>query len=539
MARDTTDQEVLHGILSEARAGRHEEAIARARAALDGGLEHALVLNLAAAGLERQGRHSEAEGLLRRAIELKPDDLASRNALGLCLLRLERSREALEQFEAVIARNGSLPYAHVNRGNALLALSAAAAARESYERALALDSAQPMALAALASLACGRGAYQEARVMARRALDAAPGLIEAVMSLASAELGEGELGLAEARMRRLLGEHALSVLERAHAEGLLGDILDAAGRPEEAFGAYCACNEALRRHHSGRHESALEYADALAGWLERSCAQDPSWRRPLPPDGRSPCRHVFVLGFPRSGSALVDLVLEGHPQVASIDERELLIDSVREFMGRPEHLERLLSAPPEVLERFRAAYFERVAATGVAAAGRILVDTCALNTLKLPLIAMLFPRAKILFAGRDPRDIVVSCFRHRFGMTAPTYELLTIEGAARYYAAVTRVLVQITSTVPLEVCLVRHEDLVTAFSREMTRVCEFLGVEWHPAMGDFALRSRERGAAVPSLPELVRGLGTEGLGAWRRYRQFLEPVAAILDPWVKRFYYGD
>jgi tetratricopeptide (TPR) repeat protein len=540
MARDmSADQAILQAILSEARAGRHGEAIARARAALEGGLEHPLVLNLAAADLEREGRHSDAEGLLRRAIQLKPDDLACRNALGLCLLKLERAREALEQFDAVIARNGSLAYAHVNRGNALIALGAAAAAQESYERTLTLDPAHPMALAALASLACGRGAYAQARVMAQKALDVAPGLLEAAMALASAELGEGELGLAEGRIRRLLAEQRLSPLERAHAEGLLGDILDAAGRTEEAFGAYSACNEALRRHNSGRFDGALEYAEALAAWLERSCARDPRWRRPAAADHSAPSRHVFVLGFPRSGTTLIDLVLEGHPRVTSVEERELLVDAVGEFMGRPEHLEKLLSAPPAVLERLRAAYMERAAAAGAAAAGRTLVDTCALNTLKLPLIALLFPRAKILFACRDPRDVVVSCFRHRFGMSAPTYQLLTLEGAARYYAAVTRVLVQMTATLPLDVCLVRHEDLVTAFPREMARVCEFLGLEWHPAMGDFALRSRERGAASPSTSEIIRGLGTEGLGGWRRYREFLQPVTAILDPWAKRFYYGD
>lgn len=541
MARDTSaDQELLQVILSEARAGRHGEAIARARAALEAGLEHPLVLNLAAAGLEGEGRHSEAEGLLRRAIQVEPDDLACRNALGLCLLKLERAREALEQFDAVLARDASLAYAHVNRGNALLALSAAAAARESYERALTLDPAHPMALAALASLACGRGAYAQARVMAQKALDAAPGLLEAAMSLASAELGEGELGLAESRIRRLLAERPLSSLERAHAEGLLGDILDAGGRPDEALGAYSACNEALRRHYSGRFDSALEYAEALAGWIERSCARDPRWRRPAASDHAAPSRHVFVLGFPRSGTTLIDLVLEGHPQVASIEERELLVDSVGEFMGRPEHLEKLLCAPEAVLERFRAAYIERArAAARGAGAGQMLVDTCALNTLKLPLIALLFPRAKILFACRDPRDVVISCFRHRFGMTAPTYELLTVEGAARYYSAVTRVLVQMTATLPLDVCLVRHEDLVTAFPREMARICEFLGLQWHPAMGDFALRSRERGAELPSASEILRGLGTEGLGGWRRYRRFLEPLAPILDPWAKRFYYGD
>jgi hypothetical protein len=80
--------------------------------------------------------------------------------------------------------------------------------------------------------------------------------------------------------------------------------------------------------------------------------------------------------------------------------------------------------------------------------------------------------------------------------------------------------------------------MVSAFAREMARVCEFVGIEWHPAMGDFALRSRERGEPMPSMAQLVRSLDTEGLGGWRHYRAQLEAILPMLEPWVKRFYYG-
>jgi hypothetical protein len=149
----------------------------------------------------------------------------------------------------------------------------------------------------------------------------------------------------------------------------------------------------------------------------------------------------------------------------------------------------------------------------------------------------LFPDAKILFACRDPRDVVLSCFRHRFRMSAPIYELLSIEGGARYYEAVMQFLLRSMSVWTLDTLLVRHEDVVTGFTREMKRVCEFLKLEWVPAMGDFALRTRDRAVLTPSTAQLVRGLSTEGVGQWRRYRPQLAPVLERLEPWVKRFYY--
>jgi hypothetical protein len=85
--------------------------------------------------------------------------------------------------------------------------------------------------------------------------------------------------------------------------------------------------------------------------------------------------------------------------------------------------------------------------------------------------------------------------------------------------------------------MVRHEDLVTEFAREMKRICAFLRLDWDPAMGDFALRAQFRSVLTPSTAQLVRGLNTEGLGHWHRYREQLQPVLPILDHWIKRFYY--
>src|SRR6202035_2700914 len=151
--------------------------------------------------------------------------------------------------------------------------------------------------------------------------------------------------------------------------------------------------------------------------------------------------------------------------VASIEEHELLTDGVLRFMREPLDFGPLLRADDSQLAELRTRYWERVRSAGIDIRGKLFVDKHPLNTLKLPLIARLFPQARILFAYRDPRDVVLSCFRHRFQMTAPIYELLTLEGAARYYDAVMGLSVRLTSALNLNICLVRHEDVVTEFTR--------------------------------------------------------------------------
>jgi tetratricopeptide (TPR) repeat protein len=541
MARDLeADHAILRAVYEAAQGGHHAQAGAMAETALANGLEHPLLLNLAALKLEQHGRVSDAERLLQRAVLISPNDLNSRNALGLCLLRLERPAEALEQFEALLKLNPSLPYAHASHGNSLLALGAITEAEASYQRALAVDANQGIALAGLAHIASSRGAYPEARVLAEKALTFVPGFPDAVMSLAAAELGERRTQQAEARTRALLSDTRLAPLEHAYANGLLGDILDTEDRPAEAFAAYTACNQELHRLYGDRFgagANAFEYVRAMTRYFE--LARPEAWkaRQPGDTDRAGVREHVFLLGFPRSGTTLLEIILEGHPNVVSLEEKESLIDSVHEFMQRPEDLERLTRATPATLERLRAAYWRLVAGAGVDVSGKVFVDKYPLNTLKLPLIARLFPDAKILFACRDPRDIVLSCFRHRFKMNAPIYELLSIESAARYYDAVMRLVICLNGVLTLDTCLVRHEDLVTEFAREMKRICTFLGLDWVPAMGAFAMRTKDRAVLTPSTAQLVRGLNTEGLGQWRRYRPQLAPVLPMLEPWVKRFYY--
>jgi len=538
MARDAErDGAVLRAILERARAGQHAEAAGLAHGALAEGLEHPLVLNVAALGLEQQGRIDEAVRLLRRAVQIAPRDAAARNALGLSLLQMLEPREALEQFDAVLELDAGIAHAHANRGHALRALGAPREAEASYRRTLELDPAHALALAGLANLAAHRGAYGEARASAEKALAAAPGLPDALLSLAVADLGEGHLERAERSVRTALNDGRLPALARARAHGVLGDILDAAQQTEAAFAAYTTCNDGLRGLYSGRFASAFDQLREMTASFPASLAE--RWRAARDSRVQREARaHVFVLGFPRSGTTLLNSILVGHPQVVVLEHYGLLVDAAREFPSDPRSLESLARAPPAVLERLRAAYWIRVASAGADVKDRIFVDGSALNSLQLPLVARLFPDARILLACRDPRDAVLSAFRNRFAMSAPGYELLTLDGGARYYGAVMDFIIRLTSLLKFDILLVRHEDLISEFKREMRRICEALALEWHPGMGDFSLRARDGEERAPTEAEFRRGLGTEGIGQWRRYRAHLEPVLPILEPWVQRFDYG-
>ena len=176
---------------------------------------------------------------------------------------------------------------------------------------------------------------------------------------------------------------------------------------------------------------------------------------------------------------------------------------------------------------------------GVEPRGRVFIDKMPLSNVQLPVIAKLFPNARVLFARRDPRDVVLSCFRRRFGMNPSMYQLLTLEGAAAYYDAVMRLSGIYGNLLPLPQHLVRYESLVEDFEATARAACDFLGIEWDQGLLDFAAKARARGISTPSAAQVARGLNREGQGAWRRYAQQMAPVLPILEPWVRQFGYDE
>jgi sulfotransferase family protein len=185
------------------------------------------------------------------------------------------------------------------------------------------------------------------------------------------------------------------------------------------------------------------------------------------------------------------------------------------------------------LTALREAYWGRARSAGIDVAGKVFVDKHPLNSLKLPLIARLFPRAKILFAVRDPRDVILSCFRRRFQMNPSMYEFLTVQGAADFYATVMQFADTVKRKLKLEWHEVRYERLIANFEQQMRGICAYLDLEWLPSMGEFAQRVQVRENATPSTAQLSQGLITSATAQWRHYEAHLLPALPALKPWIE------
>jgi len=536
----STGNQTLAGTVSAVEAALWASDMAKAmrlsEEAVGAGAVHPTLLSLTAMKRMQGGDNQAALPLLLRARELAPRHADLLNALGICLTRLGRPREAVEAFDTALTIAPQAVHLHMGRALALEDLSELDAARAGFERALALDGAQSGALSRLAVLAVQRGDAAKARELALRALAIDPRDQAAAIAFAEAALQQKDIPAAE-KVVAALSQQDLGPVNRAFALSLAADVLDSQDRTEEAFVAYAQSKQILRDAYEpemAKVESVRAREVRLAEYFRR--ADRAAWRVTAAPSERI---HVFLLGFPRSGTTLLGQVLASHSQVETMEERTCLVDSAREFFGSDAALDRLAALSGNELEQWRTCYWQRVAESGMVPSKSVFVDKMPLNAVFLPLIAKLFPDARILFALRDPRDVVLSCFRRRFAMNPGMYEFTRLDSTATYYGAVMRLMQVYSEKLPLATFEARHENLVADFAGEAQRLCAFLGIPYRDEMANFALRAQTRNIDTPSSAQVARGLSQAGVAGWRRYARELEPVLPVLVPFVARFGYSE
>ena len=541
-SRAARHQQWLVQIDAALRTHGMQAAARLALQALDEGVEHPAVLNLAASARFGEGRLEDAVQLLKRARALAPKDPNISNSLGVCLNALGQTDAALQAYEAALRVDPNMAAAHFNRGAVLQDRNDIKGARSAFEQAAGLDRNYVEPLANLAWLDTQAGDMASARSRGERALALSPSNVLARIALASVDLQQGDQTAAAARLTVLAQERTLTPVNQSIVLGQIGDLRDAEQRPAEAFAAYEASNTLLRTLNASRfeapgQETVLQQVRRLTAWFEG--AEPEAWRQApeARPRAADPKAHIFLVGFPRSGTTLLENVLAAHPEVVSLEEKDCLEPASATYLSSDQGLNRLAEISSGDAVRQRDAYWSLVRGFGVEPRGRVFIDKMPLSSVQLPLVAKLFPNARVLFALRDPRDVVLSCFRRRFGMNPSMYQLLTLDGAAAYYDAVMRLSELYRDILPLPRHIVRYERLVEDFEGTVRDTFNFLGLEWDHGVLDFAAKARTRNITTPSASQVARGLNRDGQGVWRRYEEQMKPVLPLLEPWTRQFGY--
>ena len=365
---------------------------------------------------------------------------------------------------------------------------------------------------------------------------------------------------ADARIDIWRAHAVMASREHRHrdAAGLYRRVLDLARDPEvvssAAFGLALACDRQMQYRDAWNaldiaHASQMEIARAAAPELSassdrplpmvtRTVAAPVSWK-PLraPSMQKSP---VFVVGFPRSGTTLLEQMLDAHPDFSSMDERGY----VYQLIERLEHAgqrypDDLAELNQDEADQLRAIYGRLAGRTLPELGQRRLVDKNPLNMLCLPMILRLFPDARIVLCLRHPCDVLLSCSMQPF--RSPAFRLMcsSLPRLARGYADAFMHCSRHIEVLKPSVLEWHYESVVQDFDGAVKRLGQFLDVADTSPFSEFAARaSAKRFIATPSYAQVTQPVNSAAVGRWMNYREHFEPVLPILRPWLERFGYA-
>ncbi len=263
-----------------------------------------------------------------------------------------------------------------------------------------------------------------------------------------------------------------------------------------------------------------------------------AWPKLKAPDAsQSP---VFVVGFPRSGTTLLEQMLDAHPRLQSMDERPFMnrlanqLDNVG--IEIPRDLGQLVQRDCDEL---RKGYV-------ILACGKVprrwdarLVDKNPLNMSWLPMIHRIFPRAKFVFVLRHPCDVLLSCYLQNFQAAPLVAACRSLEHLARAYVAAMENWLYHASLFQPDVFVSRYEDLVEDTPAQTRRIADFLELGEAESMLRFAERAREKGyIRTPSYTQVVEPISARRVDHWRQYAAYFAPVLPILEPMLVHWGYA-
>ncbi|HTJ56017.1 MAG TPA: sulfotransferase [Devosiaceae bacterium] len=357
-------------------------------------------------------------------------------------------------------------------------------------------------------------------------------------SFEASEVYKAEAGVFRAALLVDSGQHkeALKRLDRVPPNALnerlntlnyqlRGEALNALGSFRDSYGAYQRMN-------------AIEKATFDPRAFYKGIQQRSQYKIEATADDPRSASHLMMLGFPRSGTTLLENALAVHPRIETFEETEA-------FSRMARWIERFVPStgqvPTTLLQTARDKYFDELDRQAQKSADSMRIDKMPLSSADAVFLNNVLPSVRYVFSIRHPHDVVLSCFRQSFGPNSAMENLRTIAGAAALYDFS---MTQWFSVHSLEddpsVVYVRYEDLVESFRPTLERTLEFIGVGWDDAVLGFVEAADRRFARTPSYKKVRSGLSI-GVQSSRENYKFLFDTkeTAMLKKWVKHFGYAD
>ena len=521
--------------------------------------------------LQKQGQLKEAEANYKKAITLKPDYAEAYNNLGVLLKEQGQLKEAEVNYKKAITLKPDYVEAHYNLGVLLQKQGQLKEAEANYKKAITLKPDYAEAYYNLGVLLKEQGRLKDAEASYRKAITLKADFADAYLNLCELlektnKVDEALLVIKNAKVKVVEKEadflfYEALILFREKDYEMVEELIKKINKDElsEEKKLYLMKLKADWYHHKKDYSAAHEEFKSMNEYVKDSqkykkqqsenyfnnqreklfqieqLQQQKLYKSVIKPKWIQP---TFLIGFPRSGTTLLDTILRTHSNIDVVEELPM-VEKMNKSLGNVTAIstvEDIDNAAAEIASGF---YLEELKKYIEVGKKQVVIDKLPLNILQLPLINQIFPNAKFVVALRHPLDCVLSCWMQNFELNPAMAIMVDLERIADFYCTAMEFLKFSQERYSLDIHRIHYEELVFDFKGNISKLLTFLNLKWEKELINYQKTALARDRIyTPSYPQVVKPIYNTASNRWKCYEEYLEPYKSRLEPWIQEYGYS-
>ena len=552
--------------------GKLDEAIEAFTKAVSIKLEFAEAYYNIGVTVQDQGKLQEAIDAYRKAISIKPEYAEAYNNMGNALQEQGKLDEAIDAYNKAISSKLEFAEAYNNMGNALKDQGKLDEAVDAYNKAISIQPDYYEAISNIGVTFEDKGQLDDAMEAYKKAISIKPDYAEAWSNSAQAlekwnKLDELEIWLDEAfnsfgkppadllfMKCKLLWRYkkykktsvllknikfeTISLTQRQDYLQLKAKCYEQSKKFKDAYASFAHSNLLVKESKEYLMHKPEQFFQDLKDSLDK-LKSSPRVKCNTGSIENLEFSPTFLIGFPRSGTTLLDTILRSNSKIKVVEEQGMLFaaasflkkNGYNNFVGKITSKNIHKEAKKIYLKELRKHIETNLNDS-------VCIDKLPLNLLQAPLIHQLFPNAKFILALRHPMDSILSCWMQNFKLNSAMANMVDIDRIVDFYCIAMEIFKICRTNYNLKVHEIRYEDLINNFQSESEAVLKFLNLKWEPEMENYQYTAIKRGRInTPSYSQVVQPIYKDAQYRWLNYREYLEQYLTQVQPWISVFGY--
>ena len=532
-------QDQLQSLINLYSQGLNQQALKQAETLVQQYPGAFAIWNLMGASAAQTGQLDQAIFAFKRVLTIKPDHADAYNNMGNTLKDQGKLEEAIEAYNKALAIKPDFAEAYNNMGVTLKEQGKLEEAIEAYNKALAIKPDYAAAWSNGAEALEKWNKLKELGLWLERAFKILEPVPSDISFMKSKLLWRNKDTEEAIKLISNIDVETITPIRKQGYLNLKAKCYEASKDYDLAFNCFKNMNALAIKSNDYLGLNPERYFQNIKDQLAslKSNSSEYLVNQITEQDNFVP---VFLVGFPRSGTTLLDTILRSHSSIDVVEEQPT-IASAETFIRKNWGSKIVEALPQEVLSGAKNAYITELNKHRQLEDNKpVLIDKLPLNLWQTPLIQQLYPQAKFILALRHPLDTILSCWMQNFKLNSAMANMVDLDRIVEFYCVAMETFKICRARYNLNIHQIKYEDLIEDLSGETSALLKFLDLDWEDQMKNYQVTALKRGRiSTPSYSQVVQPIYKDAKYRWLNYEKHLRQYITQVEPWIDEFGYSN